>query len=145
MVVSEVLSVDSVLLRGYVTWGGILLIKMLLMAFLTAMQRFKSGVRIGFYLKWKIYWKSNFKAVENPEDVIREGTEIKKDENVERVRRAHLNDLENIPAFLFAAFFYILSEPNEQVALWLMRVAVIARIVHTIVSNNINLQYLSDL
>lgn len=69
---------------------------------------------------------------------MRPGTEIKKDEKVERVRRAHLNDLENIPAFLIAAFFYILSEPNVQVALWLIRVAVIARVLHTIVSKSSN-------
>lgn len=42
----NVLSVDSELLRGYITWGGILIIKMLLMASLTAVQRFRTGVRI---------------------------------------------------------------------------------------------------
>lgn len=67
--------------------------------------------------------------------MMRPGIEIKKDEKVERVRRGHLNDLENIPAFLIAAFFYILSEPSVQMALWLIRVAVIARILHTIVSD----------
>lgn len=78
---------------------------------------------------------ASFKAVENPEDV-RGGTnfEIKKDENVERVRRAHLNDLENVPAFLIAALMYVMSEPNPIAASWLIRVAVIARIFHTIVS-----------
>lgn len=59
--------------------------------------------------------------------------EIKKDEAVERVRRAHLNDLENIPAFLFCALFYVCSEPQPDVALWLIRIAVLARICHTIV------------
>lgn len=62
--------------------------------------------------------------------------ELKKDERVERVRRAHLNDLENIPAFLLAAFFYILSEPDVVTALVLIRIAVIARFIHTIVSSD---------
>ena len=74
-------------------------------------------------------------AYENPEDIRgRENVEIKKDEDVERVRRAHLNDLENIPAFLLAGFFYVLTEPNVDLALWLFRIAVLARIGHTIVS-----------
>lgn len=60
---------------------------------------------------------------------------IKKDENVERVRRAHLNDLENIPAFLIAALMYVMSEPQPDVALWLIRIAVIARFGHTIVGS----------
>lgn len=49
---------------------------------------------------------------------------------------AHLNDLENIPAFLLAAFFYILSEPDVVTALVLIRIAVIARFIHTIVSSD---------
>jgi glutathione S-transferase len=70
----------------YITWGGFLIIKMLLMSLFTGLQRSRKGV------------------TENPEDArINQKLEIKKDEDVERVRRAHLNDLENIPAFLFAA------------------------------------------
>lgn len=72
-------------------------------------------------------------AFENPEDAGANG-ELKKDENVERVRRAHLNDLENIPAFLIAALFYVMSEPQPDVGLWLIRIAVVARIGHTVVS-----------
>lgn len=76
----------------------------------------------------------NSKAFENPEDVTPTG-ELKKSEDVERVRRAHLNDLENIPAFLIAALMYVMTEPQPDVALWLIRIAVIARILHTIVSH----------
>ena len=77
---------DNVVLRVYITWGGLLLIKMLIMSFLTIINRIRKG------------------AVDNPEDAAgRPNFEIKKDEDVERIRRAHLNDLENIPAFLLAA------------------------------------------
>lgn len=116
MAVVDTLSFNNEVLRGYITWSGLLLIKLLLMAFLTSIQRFRKG------------------AYENPEDIRgRENVEIKKDEDVERVRRAHLNDLENIPAFLLAGFFYVLSEPQVDLALWLFRIAVLARIGHTIV------------
>lgn len=72
--------------RVYITWGGFLIIKMLLMALLTGIQRARK------------------KAYENPEDLsATKAGEIKKDEDVERVRRAHMNDMENISLFLFAA------------------------------------------
>ncbi|CRK96784.1 CLUMA_CG010045, isoform A [Clunio marinus] len=115
MTVSDALSYNNELFRIYITWGGLLMIKLLLMAPFTAFHRLRSG------------------AIENPEDVIRSNNEIKKDESVERVRRAHLNDLENIPAFLIAALMYVMSEPDPDVASWLIRIAVIARICHTLV------------
>lgn len=58
---------------------------------------------------------------------------IKKDEDVERVRRAHLNDLENVLPFFVAGFLYVLTEPQVDLGLNLIRVAAIARILHTIV------------
>lgn len=86
MAVFDALSVNNHAFCVYITWGGFLIIKMLLMSFLTAFFRTKKG------------------AFANPEDVRgKDNVEVKKDEDVERVRRSHLNDLENIPAFLFGA------------------------------------------
>jgi glutathione S-transferase len=85
MTVFNALSSDNHAFRVYITWGGFLIIKMLLMALLTGITRARK------------------KAYENPEDLAATKGEIKKDEDVERIRRAHMNDLENIPAFLFAA------------------------------------------
>lgn len=56
----------------------------------------------------------------------------KLDDDVERVRRAHLNDLENIPVFFTIAFFYMLTDPSEYIAINLFRVAAIGRICYTI-------------
>lgn len=47
--------------------------------------------------------------------------------------RAHLNDLENILPYLFAGFFYVLTNPAVLTAQLLFKVAAISRIVHTIV------------
>lgn len=82
-------------------------------------------------------WTNRFtlphqQAYDNPEDA--QNVELKKDDDVERVRRAHLNDLENIPAFLIAGLFFVCSEPQVDLALWLFRIAALARILHTIVS-----------
>lgn len=74
-----------------------------------------------------------FQAFENPEDAPK-GTEIgEKNEKVERIRRCHLNDLENALPFLIVALMYVLSNPNAMLAMMLFRIAVIARIAHTIV------------
>lgn len=54
-------------------------------------------------------------------------------EEVERVRRAHLNDLENIIAFVLVGFFYTLTAPSAYLAVNLFRVAAIGRLVHTVV------------
>lgn len=86
MMYHDLLSYNNHAFRIYVTWGGFLLLKFISMAFLTAFHRIRKG------------------AVANPEDTATvPKSEIKTDEDVERVRRAHLNDLENIPAFLFIA------------------------------------------
>jgi glutathione S-transferase len=54
-------------------------------------------------------------------------------EDVERQRRAHRNDLENIPVFFIIAFLYILTSPSEFIAVNLIRAFAIGRIVHTLV------------
>lgn len=46
MTVMNALSFENDVFRGYITWGGLLMIKMLLMAFLTGVQRFRKGVSV---------------------------------------------------------------------------------------------------
>lgn len=106
------------------------------MAFLTAIQRIRKGVSNFLWISKRLSIVLYLKAFENHEDAGA-NVELKKDENVERVRRAHLNDLENIPPFLVAALFYVMTEPQPDVGLWLIRIAVLARIGHTIVSHAI--------
>lgn len=55
------------------------------------------------------------------------------DPDIERVRRAHLNDLENIPAFIFAALIFLLTNPPAGLAINLFRIFTYARIAHTVV------------
>uniref|UniRef100_A0A1I8PH47 Microsomal glutathione S-transferase 1 n=1 Tax=Stomoxys calcitrans TaxID=35570 RepID=A0A1I8PH47_STOCA len=71
----------------------------------------------------------------NPEDCIL----TKKDKiaydnpHIERVRRAHRNDMENILPFFTAGFFYVLTNPSALLAINLFRLVGVARIIHTIV------------
>jgi glutathione S-transferase len=70
----------------------------------------------------------------SPEDcTLGKDYEVKSHDDIDRVRRAHLNDLENVLPFLFIGLFYIFTEPHIQVSSWLFRIAGIGRIAHTII------------
>ncbi len=53
------------------------------------------------------------------------------DETVERWRRAHQNDLENILPFLIIGFLYVLSGPSYGLAAFLFIIFTAARLLHT--------------
>ena len=55
------------------------------------------------------------------------------DEDVERVRRAHLNDIENVFPFFFLGGLYLTTNPAAHIAKNLFRIFAAARIGHTVV------------
>ncbi|KAK7590439.1 hypothetical protein V9T40_002052 [Parthenolecanium corni] len=113
---SNLLSLENPVFKTYLFYASILVGKMLIMSPLTARWRFRKGV------------------FATPEDtVLRKDSKVKHDDDVERVRRAHLNDLENIPIFLISCCFYILTDPHTFIAINLIRVFTICRIIHTYV------------
>ncbi len=57
-------------------------------------------------------------------------------DDVERVRRAHQNDIENIYLFFANSAFYLMTEPNEATATNLVRAFAAARLLHTVVYVN---------
>lgn len=73
----------------------------------------------------------------SPEDLRRtrlnpapDARQLDPDERVERIRRIHLNDLENLPFFLAAGFLYVLSDPPLVLAQWLLYGYVASRLLH---------------
>ncbi|XP_061494465.1 microsomal glutathione S-transferase 1 [Rhineura floridana] len=112
--------VDMEVLTAYARYAVILIVKMMLMSSITAFFRMKK------------------KAFSNPEDAasVAKGENAKKylrtDPDVERVRRIHLNDLENIIPFLFIGFFYAFSGVSLSIALMHYRIFLGSRIFHTI-------------
>jgi glutathione S-transferase len=56
--------------------------------------------------------------------------QLEPDERVERIRRIHLNDLENLPFFLVAGFLYVLTQPSLLLAQALLYGYVISRFLH---------------
>ncbi|XP_030567915.1 microsomal glutathione S-transferase 1 isoform X2 [Drosophila novamexicana] len=112
----ELLTLDNPVFCCYLFWATVLVAKMLLMSLLTALQRFR------------------YKVFPNEEDLFFKNIEVQFDDpHVERVRRAHRNDMENILPYFIMALIYVCTNPNPLVACNLFRVAAIARIVHTLV------------
>ncbi|KAH8344514.1 hypothetical protein KR084_002277, partial [Drosophila pseudotakahashii] len=123
----ELLSLSNPVFKSFTFWVGVLVIKMLLMSLLTAIQRFKTKVRD----RERGEREGTFA---NPEDLMSPKLKVKFDDpNVERVRRAHRNDLENILPFFAIGLLYVLTNPAAFLAINLFRAVGIARIVHTLV------------
>ncbi|XP_032545089.1 microsomal glutathione S-transferase 1 [Chiroxiphia lanceolata] len=110
---------DNEVFRAYATYAAIVLLKMMLLSLIT------------------VYYRMTRKAVGNPEDTASfgKGDDAKKylrtDADVERVRRNHLNDLENIVPFVGIGLLYALSGPELSTALLHFRIFTGARILHT--------------
>ena len=111
------MDVEKELFAAYTFYAGIVTLKMLIMSPLTTRQR----------LKTKTFICS--------EDIAPPFLSYKtgKNDHVERVRRAHQNDIENIVPFLVLGFLYMFTNPEYSTALFLYRLFVGARVLHTIV------------
>merc|ERR1712210_203712 len=110
--------VNPELAGTFAFYGSLLLGKMGLMSLLTARQRFAKMV------------------FANVEDTKSGGTVAYTDSDVERVRRAHQNDLENIPLFLLVTHFYLSTNPSTTVATNLIRGFACLRFLHSFVYLN---------
>jgi uncharacterized MAPEG superfamily protein len=68
-----------------------------------------------------------------PEDyALRGAAPVVADEDIERVRRAHRNDLENILPFFAVGFFYVLGNPSLGMARLFLWGFLIARVIHSV-------------
>lgn len=56
--------------------------------------------------------------------------QLQPDERVERIRRIHMNDLENLPFFLAAGFLFVLTAPPLWLAQLLLYGYVVTRLLH---------------
>uniref|UniRef100_A0A336KDI6 Microsomal glutathione S-transferase 1 n=1 Tax=Culicoides sonorensis TaxID=179676 RepID=A0A336KDI6_CULSO len=115
--VFDLLNFNNPVFRAYLFWTGVLVLKLFFMVILTARQRFRKGV------------------FANPEDAkMNPKAKVKYDDaDVERVRRAHLNDLENLVPFFIIGLLYVLTNPSQFLAITLYRVIAFSRIAHTLV------------
>lgn len=104
-------------MRTFAACAAVLVLKMLMTANLTGGLRTRRQV------------------FATPEDYRFVGKEpaVQRDETIERIRRAHLNDVENILPFLAIGFLYVLSAPSPTWAWWLMVLFTLSRLGHTAV------------
>ena len=58
-------------------------------------------------------------------------------ENVERVRRAHQNDIENILPFLILGFLYMFTNPAYATALLVYRCVYLSHLNHSLIQSNL--------
>lgn len=100
----------------FVFYSVLLVLKMYTMAIITGQVRLRK------------------KAFANPEDALRHGglDHFRKDPDVERCRRAHRNDMENIFPFLFLGAVYSLIGPSLPVARGHFLLFFLGRLVHSV-------------
>nr|UQS35832.1 glutathione-S-transferase microsomal 3 [Plodia interpunctella] len=109
-------SLSDPAVQSYALYSTILALKVLAMAFLTARARYSK------------------KVFANEEDAVATKGKVKYDDpDVERVRRAHRNDLENIPAFWILGALYLTTGPAASTAANLFRAYTAGRLIHTFV------------
>ncbi|XP_001992236.2 microsomal glutathione S-transferase 1 isoform X1 [Drosophila grimshawi] len=124
----DLLTLENPVFCCYLFWATVLVVKMLLMSLLTALQRFR------YKLLGLVPLALRRKVFPNEEDLFFKNIEVQFDDpRVERVRRAHRNDMENILPYFIMALIYVCTNPNPMIACNLFRLAAIARIVHTLV------------
>lgn len=116
----DTLSLANPLFSTYAIAASIMILKALGMSWLTVlrMTQVKGGYRAPEDLQ---------KTLLNPNP---DPSQLEKNEAVERVRRIHLNDLENIPFFLASGFLFMLTEPPLLLMQVLMASYVLSRALH---------------
>jgi glutathione S-transferase len=116
----DTLSLHNPLFATYVIAASIMVLKVVSMSWLTVvrMMRVNGGFRSPEDIR---------KTPMNPEP---DPKQLEPNERVDRIRRIQLNDLENVPFFLVAAFLYVLTGPPLWLAQALLYGYVVSRLLH---------------
>ncbi len=116
------LSLSNPLFATYVIAASLMILKAVGMSWLTVqrMMQANGGFRSPEDLR---------KTPLNPNP---DPKQLEPNENVERIRRIHQNDLENLPFFLVAGLLFILTIPPLALAQWLLYGYVVSRVLHFI-------------
>ena len=114
------LSLDNPVFAAYVIAASIMILKMASMSWLTVYRMMKVGG-----------------GMRNPEDANPglgnkhpHPGQLDKNEYVERIRRIHQNDYENVPPFLVVGLLFVLTAPSLPLAQALFYGYVVSRLLH---------------
>ena len=114
------LSLQDPLFATYVIAATLMILKAVSMSWLTVLRMMSAQ---GGFRSPEDLRKTPLNPAPHPK-------QLEPDERVERVRRIHLNDLENLPFFLAAGFLYVLTQPTLWVAQLLLYGYVVSRLLH---------------
>lgn len=116
----EKLTLQNPVFATYAIAASIMILKAVAMSWLTVLRMMQE--------------KGGFRS---PEDVRKtplnpapDAKQLEPNERVERIRRIHLNDLENLPFFLVAGLLFVLTNPPLPLTRWLMYGYVVSRLLH---------------
>lgn len=114
------LSLQNPVFATYAVAASIMILKAVAMSWLTVlrMMQEKGGYRAPEDLR---------RTLLNPEP---DPKQLQANERVERIRRIHLNDLENLPFFLAAGLLFVMTDPSLLLTRWLMYGYVGSRLLH---------------
>jgi len=114
------LNLASPLFATYAIAASLMILKAVAMSWLTVvrMMKVKGGFRSPEDLR---------KTPLNPDP---SPAQTEPNEYVDRIRRIQLNDLENLPFFLFAGLLYVLTQPSLITARWVLYGYVVSRLLH---------------
>lgn len=108
------------LIATYAIAATIMILKAVAMSWLTVVQMMRVN---GGYRSPEDVKKTPINPKANPD-------QTKPNERVERIRRIHLNDLENIPFFLAAGLLWVLTAPPLLEAQIVFYTYVVTRLLH---------------
>lgn len=114
------LSLQNPVFATYAIAATLMILKAVSMSWLTVirMMQEKGGFRSPEDLK-----KTPLNPAPDPK-------QLAPNERVDRIRRIHLNDLENLPFFLVAGLLFVLTEPSLLLAQWLFYGYAASRFLH---------------
>jgi glutathione S-transferase len=114
------LSLQDPLFSTYVIAATLMILKAVSMSWLTVARMLQE--------------KGGFRSPEDlrrtPLNPVPDPRQLERNERVDRIRRIHLNDLENLPFFLVAGLLYVLTRPSLLMAQVLLYGYVASRLLH---------------
>ena len=113
-------SLQDPLFATYAIAATLMILKTVAMAWLTVLRMMQAR---GGYRSPEDLRKTPLNPHPDP-------AQLQPDERVERIRRIHQNDLENVPFFLAAGFLYVLTAPPLWLAQVLLYGYVVSRLLH---------------
>jgi len=114
------LTLQNPVFAAYVLAAALMILKVVSMSWLTVARMLKAN---GGYRNPEDLLKTPFNPNPDPK-------QLDPNADVERIRRIHGNDLENVPFFLVAGFLFVFTEPSPLLARALFAGYVVTRLLH---------------